>query len=360
MENFKAELREVSCGPASSVYNISNLKIEREFVAVKLYKGNSGEDEFLCAEGESNDEIVASTALPRVFGTGKFYHEEKQFHVILTEGFGRRNLRTLMIDNPKEARRIAIGSVVPLIRTLQVIQSKSFVHAELKPSNIFIRENDSLVIDNFRIAGYPANAKAGELDGVSIYAAPEIMRSGSEILSNHKAEIWSLGMIFIEIFSGVNIIEKEQINPRHNCAAVKQYLTEMMGNENYIREKVKFMLKNISDLDFFHKKVFSMMCEYDPARRPSAAQLMVFTGGEKVSEEIKNREAKKRRNREEFEKLKERAEKMKEDKGKLELQLINYGEKQLKHVGGEMTREFNEIVKGYVSGDQPRNSCITQ
>ena len=77
------------------------------------------------------------------------------------------------------------------------------VHRDLKPDNIMIRDDGSMAIADFGIAKKVGDAHGptqhGDILGTPYYVSPEQVLG---IPADHRADIYSLGVMFFEMLSG--------------------------------------------------------------------------------------------------------------------------------------------------------------
>lgn len=117
----------------------------------------------------------------------------------LAAGDLRRRMRGPVA--PTEAARI----MYKLAAALSALHSGDIAHLDLKPENIFFRDNGDLVLIDFNIStkfGEPAQsmrAEAGAVIGSPDYMSPEQGR-GENI--DGRSDLYSAGVIFFEMLSG--------------------------------------------------------------------------------------------------------------------------------------------------------------
>lgn len=104
-----------------------------------------------------------------------------------------------------------IKLVCQIIDAVSYLHQKNIIHRDLKPSNIIISDDDVVKIIDFGVSKIK-DTFYNEFTVVNFatpkYAAPEQL-AGNEVTT--QSDIFSLGKIFFEIFSGERINQEEQI-----------------------------------------------------------------------------------------------------------------------------------------------------
>lgn len=97
----------------------------------------------------------------------------------------------------------AIRFMIKILVAMQVVHEKRFVHRDMKPSNIMIRNDERICILDFGIAKDLGNMGGGTVIGTIIgsdgYMSPE-QADGFDI--DHRADIYALGCVFYYMLTG--------------------------------------------------------------------------------------------------------------------------------------------------------------
>jgi serine/threonine-protein kinase len=137
-----------------------------------------------------------------------------RLYYLLMEYVDGTNLREVVRRGqlvPKEALAI----VPQICEALQYAHDQGVVHRDIKPENILIDRQSRVKIADFglaKIAGQPPAGEAavvrqpftltatGQVMGTPHYMAPEQLRGSHEV--DHRADIYSLGVVFYEMLTG--------------------------------------------------------------------------------------------------------------------------------------------------------------
>jgi serine/threonine protein kinase len=105
--------------------------------------------------------------------------------------------------SPPLALKPALRCVREIALALHYAQTKGFIHRDVKPDNILLREDGSCVLGDFGIARAADSGtlmtKAGSVVGTPHYMSPEQLR-GREI--DGRADLYSLGVVFFQLITG--------------------------------------------------------------------------------------------------------------------------------------------------------------
>ncbi len=95
----------------------------------------------------------------------------------------------------------ALRYLEQIARALQVVHEAGILHRDLKPPNLMLRENDTLVLIDFGLARSVggAHTRTGVLRGSPYYMSPE-QALGEDL--DGRTDLYSLGILFYEMVTG--------------------------------------------------------------------------------------------------------------------------------------------------------------
>jgi eukaryotic-like serine/threonine-protein kinase len=117
------------------------------------------------------------------------------------EYFPRGDLKSRLLRGIVEAD--ALYYLEQIARGLQVVHEAGVLHRDLKPPNLMLRENDTIVLIDFGLArsldGGQNNTRTGVLRGSPYYMSPE-QALGEDL--DGRSDLYSLGVLFYEMITG--------------------------------------------------------------------------------------------------------------------------------------------------------------
>jgi len=137
---------------------------------------------------------------------------------------------------------------------LAAAHREGVLHRDLKPANVMLDGRGHAILTDFGLAGLAENVADGDIrSGTPAYMAPEQM-AGREVTA--RSDIYSLGLVLYEIFTGKRAFEAETI-----AELVR------IRNEKPLGKPSSW----VKDLDPAVERIIMRCLEQDPAARPSSA-----------------------------------------------------------------------------------------
>ncbi|HMD47483.1 MAG TPA: protein kinase, partial [Bryobacteraceae bacterium] len=213
-------LAPIGAGGMGEVYRARDTKLKRD-VAIKVLPDSFAHDPDRMARFQREAEVLASLNHPniaQIYGV-----EERALVMELVEG-----------DNLKGPLPIetAIHYASQIALALEAAHAKGIVHRDLKPANIKLTPAGVVKVLDFGLAAVtqpsspetnPANSptltlratQAGLIMGTAAYMSPE-QAAGKPV--DHRADIWSFGVVLWELLTGRQLYDGETVS--HTLAAV--------------------------------------------------------------------------------------------------------------------------------------------
>nr|CAB3241542.1 eukaryotic translation initiation factor 2-alpha kinase 4 [Phallusia mammillata] len=163
-----------------------------------------------------------------------------------------------------------------ILEGLVHVHEQGMIHRDLKPQNIFLDKNDHIKIGDFGLAtshsrglsnGTPEESGSrsepessmltGDI-GTTLYVAPELLTSGRRTVYSQKVDIYSLGIIFMEMVHVGLLTKMERVKVLTSLRKPAIIFPEDFDEVKYEREC----------------KITKWCLNHDPAQRPTASELL--------------------------------------------------------------------------------------
>lgn len=215
-------LERVGMGGMAVVYKAKDKMLNR-YVAVKILREEFKENEDFIRRFKVESQAAACLShqnIVQVYDVG----EENGLHYIVMEFLEGYTLKQYInAKGGKLSRREATNFSMQICRALEHAHSKHVVHRDIKPQNIVITESGKLKVTDFGIAraannSTTVNSGSGSAVGSAHYLSPEQGRGG---YTDHRSDIYSLGVVMYEMFTG-----KLPFDAEESVSVVMQHLHE--------------------------------------------------------------------------------------------------------------------------------------
>ncbi len=210
----------IGAGGMGEVYRARDTKLKRD-VALKVLPDSFANDPDRMARFQREAEVLASLNHPNIAAI--YGVEERALVMELVEG---ENLKGPL---PIET---AINYASQIALALEAAHDKGIIHRDLKPANVKITPSGVVKVLDFGLAAVaqdasntadPANSptltlratQAGLIMGTAGYMSPE-QASGKPV--DHRADIWSFGVVLWEMLIGKRLFGGETVS--HTLAAI--------------------------------------------------------------------------------------------------------------------------------------------
>lgn len=189
-------------GGMGVVYKARQKSLNR-LVALKLLAPERADDPQFAARFGKEAQALAALNHPNIVGVHDF-GQAGGFYYLLMEFVDGVNLRQLLQAKrltPKEALSI----VPPVCAALQCAHDHGIVHRDIKPENLLLDKAGRVKIADFGIAtivGVDSSSVGlpdSQSTGTPQYMAPEQKEHG---ITDHRADIYSLGVVLYEMLTG--------------------------------------------------------------------------------------------------------------------------------------------------------------
>jgi serine/threonine protein kinase len=253
-------------GGMGEVYRATDMKLGQS-VAIKFLPEAVAQDERALARFRNEVRIARQVSHPnvcRVYDIGEI--EGMQF--LSMEYVDGEDLASLLRRIGRVPADKALEIARKLCAGLAAAHDKGVLHRDLKPANIMLDGRGNVLITDFGLAVLSGEVADHEIrHGTPAYMAPEQL-SGKEVTA--KSDLYSLGLVLYEIFSGKRAFEantlSELIKLREGSSPVS--LTTL-----------------VKDVDPAVERVIARCLAPDPRNRPASALAVAaaLPGGDPIA-----------------------------------------------------------------------------
>lgn len=244
------------------VYKAEDLKLNQT-VALKFLPEHFAED--AAARERFYNEVrtarqVSHPNVCRVFDIG----EVEGSHFLSMEFIDGDDLSSLLRRIGRLPHDKGVEIARQLCAGLHAIHQVGVLHRDLKPANAIIDGRGKARITDFGIAGLESELKDGAgFAGTPAYMSPE-QTTGKELTT--QSDIYSLGLVLYEIFTGRQAFEGETINE-----LIRKHRTAAPTNPSVF----------VKDIDPLVEQTIFRCLEKDPRERPASAMqvALMLPGG---------------------------------------------------------------------------------
>ena len=195
---------EIECvlgeGGMGTVYGVRHRSLDKRF-ALKVMRAEMAEQGELAARFIQEARAAAAIEHPNIVQITDFGELSNTPYFVMELLDGMSLSKLLKNGGPPPFAR-AVRILKQVAAALAAAHAAGVVHRDLKPDNIHITHNDVVKVLDFgvaMVAGAGRLTRTGMVYGTPHYMSPE-QASGADV--DHRADIYALGIIMYEMFTG--------------------------------------------------------------------------------------------------------------------------------------------------------------
>ena len=267
------KMKLIGKGSYGKVFLIKSLQTEKEY-ALKETVITKNKEIFLYFSMNEID-ILSKLDNPYIISLKCAFKtqidEETEKLNIIMEYVDNGDLNQLITEYKDDDKIISqdrlLNWLFQLCLALLYLKENEIIHRDIKPSNIFLMQDDTIKLGDFGISKKVSISNDLKIFvGTPIYTSPEIIQKKNY---SYKADIWSLGITFIQLISlrlPFVVTEKEEI---YNNILNKELNPKILNKDKTdFNEKIK----NNYSKEFLD--LINQMVSINPDDRPSVKDIL--------------------------------------------------------------------------------------
>ncbi|KAA6399519.1 MAG: putative NEK protein kinase [Streblomastix strix] len=240
----------------------------------KVFKAKKQGDEKLYALKELNQKGINELTFkhefeliqtipdcPYVLKAVEAFKENDEFYII-SELCENGNLTNLYKSRPKDNLYIseedAWKYLSQLVQAFAVIQSKRIIHRDVKPTNIFLREDNTIVVGDFGTSKQLDYAQQSAYSNVGtlMYECPERIQGRGY---SRRSDIYGIGISIFEVLTGAQPFTHEGYIQLSDNILHQQFANQIPAN--YKEELQKLILAMVNRDDKKRPTILELLAE---------------------------------------------------------------------------------------------------
>ncbi|MEA2041985.1 MAG: serine/threonine-protein kinase, partial [Bacteroidota bacterium] len=190
-------------GGMAFVYKAEHIRFSNRKAAVKILKPVLTSHANVRKRFEHEAEIMAKLEHPNIVYVIDFVDNE-DICAIVMEFLKGETLGDFIKQSKGLSLNIVYDMSLKILKAFDYAHSRSLVHRDVKPSNIFVEEDKNIKIMDFGIAKLLDEnlhlTSTGTQMGTPVYMSPEQVRDTKHI--DHRSDLYSLGVMLYYMIEG--------------------------------------------------------------------------------------------------------------------------------------------------------------
>lgn len=199
MEKY-AELSTLNEGSYGVVQLVKQLKTSRMYAAKRISLKLSSFDE---VNYEIQVHSKASKFSRVVQLVDHFLDPKHDEYVLILEYCSGGDLHDSIARGNRPSHEAVCRIMLQLLETLEFCHSRSIFHRDIKPENIFLQHNGNIKLGDWGLA-ITTKESSDFGTGSEQYMAPECFDRSAQFYNAAQADIWALGIVFVNLLFGRN------------------------------------------------------------------------------------------------------------------------------------------------------------
>ena len=152
---------------------------------------------------------IAKFDHPNVVKINSFFEANNTAYFVM-DYYKGQDLDVYLQQNPQLSEEQILDIIIPLLDGLREVHSKSYLHRDIKPGNIYLKSNGSPMLIDFGATRYSIGAKSQSLSVILTpgYAPKEQYSSRSK--QDACTDIYAIGAVLYKIVTGASPIEASE------------------------------------------------------------------------------------------------------------------------------------------------------
>ena len=197
----------------TTVYLANHIYLGKKII-LKTLNTDELSDKTILARFKREAKILAQLEHPNLIKVLDFGMYKNNFYISF-EYFESKNLRSIIRQNSYSIEQKR-SLIIRLMKALNAAHQNHIVHRDIKPENLLVNPRLELKIADFGLALMQDETKLtvqSSIVGTPSYMSPEQIR-GEEL--NPQSDLFSAGIVALELFTGVNPFLGKDINETIN------------------------------------------------------------------------------------------------------------------------------------------------